>query len=161
MIESSKPRLAPKFVPVGVMALLGVILFVTVVHNDLAALSASRSANAPTGLIIRYALAMAIGGALAGFALSRLFGRTGVLGWIWALIAGILATIGSGLIGGLFGRLPELLSDGFQAGDLIAVAAGTLILPFALGDDVWLAILWLAMILAAHVWKRHLQNRQT
>lgn len=161
MIESPKPRFNPKFVPVGVMAFVGVILFVTVVHSDLAAISESRSANAPTGLIIRYALAMAIGGALAGYVLSRLFGRAGIMGWILALIGGLLATIGSGLIGSLFGRLPELLSDGFQMGDLIAVAAGMLIPLFALGDDGWLTLVWLIMILAAHVWKRQLQNRLT
>lgn len=140
----------PKHVVAGAMALVGVTLFVTVLHNDLANLSDSRSASAPIGLIIRYVLAMAVGGAIVGYALSGLFGRPGIIGWILALIAGAIATIGSGLIGSLVGLLPDLLSDGFQAGDLIAVAAGTLILPFALSDDVWLAVLWPAMIGAVH-----------
>lgn len=135
----------------GMMALTGVFLFAAFVLEDIRIHPEVPAGELPWGLILRYAVAMALGGAFVGFALAGLFGRTGILGWPLALIGGLLATSLSGLFGSVFGLLPDLLSDGFSVSDVIQAAAGLLILPFAAGDQPWIVLAVLALIIATHV----------
>lgn len=135
----------------AMMALVAAIMFATVLHDDL-----PQNPDARSGLIIRYAVAMALGGALAGYLLAGLFGRPGMLGWIMALLGGLLASLVSGFAGSLIGLSPELLLDGVHTSDLIAIFAGILVLPFALADGLTIALAWIVLILLTHVWiKRH------
>ena len=145
----TKPTREARLRVAAVMAVIGIVLFATVLYDDVPSNSEAR-----TGLVIRYALAMALGGALAGYLLARLFGRTGVVGWVLAVFGGGLASIVAGLAGSLIGLLPELLSDGWHSTDMIAIASGILILPFALNDGLFVALVWIGLVLGAHIWAR-------
>lgn len=118
----------------AIIAALAGFLFAVVLYNDLSNLSGREHVPLRWGLIGRYVLSMVAGGAAAGYLLAAKFGRPGLAGWIWALLWGVIAILAAGFIGSLIGLLPERLSDGFQASDVIAVAAGGLILPFAAND---------------------------
>lgn len=145
----TKPNREARLRVAVVMALVGLFLFATVLYDDVPSNSEAR-----TGLVIRYALAMALGGAIAGYLMARLFDRPGVVGWIFAVLGGVLASIMAGLAGSLIGLLPELLLDGWHSTDMIAIASGILILPFALNDGVFVALAWIGLVLGAHVWVR-------
>jgi CHASE2 domain-containing sensor protein len=78
------------------------------------------------------------------------FGRPGIDGWVSAALWGLVTIFVAGFFGSLIGMLPERLSDGFQLADLIAVAAGGLILPFAANDWPWLLLVIPLAIGSAH-----------
>ncbi|MEP1201132.1 hypothetical protein [Tateyamaria sp.] len=103
------------------------------------------------GLIVRYFMAMGLGGAVAGYALSNLFGRSGLLGWVLAAMGGILVATFAGLLGSAIGLLPDLLSDGFQTPDILAVSAGALVLPLALIGWPTLLPIWIGLIFLVHI----------
>ena len=150
--QKAKGSGSPRLRVAMVMAILTTGLFVTVLYDDLALLADAEASDVPTDLIVRYAIAMALGGAASGFVLGGHFGRAGVFGWIRAFLAGVLASLLAGLAGSLIGLLPERLADGWQIGDLLAVLAGTFILPFALNDWPALILVWLGLIFVAHLW---------
>lgn len=136
------------------MALASLVLFLAMIFEDIGDFAAADWSNIPVGLIVRYAVAMGLGGALAGYVLAGLFGKSGFLGWLLALVGGFLATTFAGIIGSAFGLAPDLLSDGFQASDMLAIGAGALVLPLAvIGWPVLLPV-WLALVLLAHVLAR-------
>jgi len=160
MLEIGKIRIVqnPRLITSIMMGGISTILFGTVVYNDLSALPETGYLEVPKGLIFRYFVAMALGGIFLGNLLVNLFGKAGVLGWILALGAGAIVTFGAGLIGSLIGLLPDQLSNGFQATDLIAVAAGALIVPFALSDNTWLFLFFPALIIIIHLWVKKLRK---
>lgn len=136
------------------MALTGASLFIAFMLEDLSGLNADQAAALPRSLVLRYILAMAIGGALAGWLLAGLFGRRGLRGWLLALLGGILTALIAGLLGSAVGLLPDLLADGFSMGDLIAVAFGLFVFPLALAGQPLLFALWLALLALTHLWAR-------
>lgn len=133
------------------MALAGAFFFTVFVAQDVRPNEDLSWRTLPWALLARYGLAMTLGGLLAGFLFGGLFGRQGPLGWLLAVIAGVLAVALSGLLGSAVGLLPDLLADGYQSRDLIAVASGVLILPLALADQPWLLAVLVLLIGAAHV----------
>lgn len=134
------------------MALIGAALFAAFVLQDIKIHPETEFADLPWNLILRYALAMTAGGALVGFMFCGLFGRNGVLGWVLALIGGVIAASISGLFGSAFGLLPDLLADGFSTSDAVQVAAGLLILPLAAIEQPMVLVIVLALIVVTHLW---------
>ncbi len=70
----------------------------------------------------------------------------------------MLAAVSSGIFGSLFGLLPDMLHDGFQLGDVIAIGFGALVLPLATVGHPWLLILWLILVVASHLWARRVRR---
>jgi hypothetical protein len=104
--------------------------------------------------MLGYVAAMAIGGALAGYLLAGAFGRHGPFGWLLAMFGGTVATTFGGVAGSFLGMLPDLLTNGAQAGSVVAIGAGALVLPFALTGWPALIVLWFALVVATHVQAR-------
>ena len=136
------------------LALASMLLFLALVFEDMGELAATDWSNLPLGLITRYFIAMGLGGALAGYILSGLFGRNGLLGWFLAIIGGVIAATFAGLIGSAIGLSPDLLSDGFQTRDVVAIGAGALVLPLALTGWPILLPIWLTLVSIAHIFAR-------
>ena len=133
------------------MALLGALLFAAFVLQDIRLRPDLPAGELPWGLMIRYGLAMTLGGAIAGLLFSGLFGRSGAGGWVLTLIAGILAAAISGVLGSAVGLLPELLTDGLNTTEIVRVAAGLLILPLAIVEQPWLAIVLVLLLVITHL----------
>lgn len=146
---------APRLITAAMMASVSVFLFVAFLYNDLGNVAAQNAPAPGIAIVARYLVAMAIGGAAAGFLFAGLFGRQGMMGWVFALVGGTLATLTAGVTGSVIGLLPERLSDGWQAADLIPIVSGAMILPFALSDWPALTVVWPAMIFATHIWARN------
>ncbi|MEM6658502.1 MAG: hypothetical protein AAF625_10465 [Pseudomonadota bacterium] len=137
------------------MALTGAFFFFVFVAQDIRVLENPEIGALPWGLILRYALAMALGGAIAGFLFSGLFGRSGLGGWLLAVFAGVLATTIAGLFGSAIGELPELLSTGVTGATLIPIFAGLLVLPLSIADQPAMAGVLLIMVVVTHVLVRN------
>ncbi len=136
------------------LALASMLLFLALVFEDIGELAAADWSELPLGLIVRYAVAMGIGGAIAGYVLTGLFGRAGVIGWGLAMTGGVLVATFAGLLGSAIGLSPDLLSDGYQTRDIIAIGAGALVLPLAvIGWPVLLPV-WIVLIARAHMLAR-------
>lgn len=144
---------SPRFVTTAMMAITGALFFSAFVLEDTTG-GGRDWANLPRGLAVRYLAAMAVGGAIAGWLLAGLFGRRGVLGWLLAVLGGIVASLVAGIFGSAVGLIPDLLADGFSMADLIPIAAGIIIVPLAFGGMPLLIPVWLALIVVTHVWAR-------
>lgn len=108
----------------------------------------------PWRIILRYVLAMGIGGGLVGWLLAGCFGRRGAAGWFYALLGGFAATLVAGLVGSAVGQLPVVLLDGWQMADLIPIAFGLLVAPLVIASRPILVLAWIAMIVATHLLAR-------
>ncbi|WP_295314252.1 hypothetical protein [Roseobacter sp.] len=136
------------------LALASMLLFLALVFEDVGELATVDWSELPLGLIVRYAVAMGIGGAIAGYILMGLFGRPGVIGWGLSMTGGILVATFAGLLGSAIGLSPDLLSDGYQTRDIVAIGAGALVLPLAvIGWPVLLPV-WIVLIARAHMLAR-------
>ena len=133
------------------LAAASTLLFLALIFEDIGDLADSDWSNLPIGMIVRYIVAMGLGGAIAGYALSNLFGRPGLLGWALSLIGGVIAATFAGLLGSAIGLLPDLLSDGLQSRDIVAVGAGVLVLPLALIGWPVLLPIWAGLISLVHL----------
>ena len=151
------PKRTAGYVATAMMALAGAGFFLVFLLEDLAGRGDVHWSDLPLGLAARYILSMGIGGALAGWLLAGLFGRSGVSGWLAALLGGALAVTVAGLLGSLVGLLPDLLADGWQTGDLIAIVYGLVVLPLAFVGQPLVLLLWLALVAATHLWARHVR----
>ena len=149
--QSGTGTRAPKLAASLLLAAASALLFLALIFDDFGHLSETDWSELPLVLIVRYFLAMGVGGAIAGYALSNLFGRTGLLGWVLALIGGILAATFAGLLGSAIGLLPDLLSDGFQSHDILAVTAGALVLPLAMIGWPVLIPIWVCLVFLVHL----------
>jgi hypothetical protein len=145
---------SPRPMVAAMMALASAVLFVVFLFDDVGDLLRTPGAALPWGAILGYVAAMAIGGAVTGYLLAGAFGRKGPLGWLLAALGGIVATTFGGLVGSLVGMLPDLLASGLQAGGLLAIGAGALILPFAFTGWPALTLIWAVLIVATHLWAR-------
>ena len=85
-MQTGKAGLPLRTITTVMMALTGASLFIAFMLEDLSGLAADQSAALSRMLVLRYILAMAIGGALAGWLLAGLFGRRGLRGWFLALL---------------------------------------------------------------------------
>ncbi len=154
-----------KLVAALIMAIIGALLFSAFVMQDIRIHPELGPQDLPWGLIIRYGVAMTLGGALAGYLLCGTFGRGGaggwvlaLLGWVLALLGGIIAASLSGLLGSAFGLLPDMLSDGFSLSEAIQIGAGLLVLPFAADEEPILIPAVVALIAATHILCKRLRN---
>ena len=136
------------------MALLGALLFAAFVLQDIRNHPEIPTGELPWDLILRYAVAMTLGGALAGFVFSGLFGRQGIGGWILTMISGLIAAAVSGLIGSAIGLLPDLSAGGLSTGEILQIAVGLLVLPLSIAEEPWLVLPVAALLIATHVWCR-------
>lgn len=154
------PARSPRKIVAGMMALSSALLLFVFVVEDFGDLPTLMAAAPPWGLILRYLFAMALAGAVCGYLMAGMFGRRGLGGWLLAVLGGILIATIAGLLGSLIGLLPDLLADGFQTRDLVAIAAGALVLPLAATGWAPLLVVWLALVLGTHAWAASLR-RQT
>lgn len=144
----------PRRVVAGMMGLAGALFFFAFLLEDLPSGGEIDWGGLPWGLILRYVVAMGLGGALAGLVLAGMFGRRGVAGWVLALLAGLLAALVAGMFGSAIGQLPDQLVDGFQMAELIPVAFGLLVIPLSFAGQPLLPVVWLVLIFATHLWAR-------
>ncbi|WP_171126984.1 MULTISPECIES: hypothetical protein [unclassified Ruegeria] len=151
MTVAKSPKKAPRRAATLVMAVIGASLFLLFLSRDLPGGLGDDWAKQNFGLVIRYVIAMTIGGAFMGFLLAPMFGRSGVGGWVTALVGGLLSTFIAGAFGSFFGLLPDLLSDGWQASDLVSILFGFAVLPLAAAENISSSLIWLVMVIAAHV----------
>jgi hypothetical protein len=133
------------------MAVVGVLIFSVLLVGDMGLLPADASTAVPWSLVLRYGIAMAVGGALAGAALAGMFGRAGIGGWTLSLLGGAIASVVAGLLGSAVGLAPDLLRDGFQTGDLIAVGFGAFLAPIALFESWGHLAVWFGLIALTHL----------
>lgn len=133
------------------MALTGGVLFAAFVLQDIKIHPELAFRDLPWGLILRYAGAMMLGGALSGLVFSGLFGRSGFLGWLLAALGGVIGASLSGLFGSAFGLLPDLATGGFTTTELLQIAAGILVLPLALSEQPSVVFVLAALVVATHV----------
>ncbi len=158
-MSGNQSRLAGKVtVPSALMALASATLFAVLLFEDMGDLFSTVWSEVPWGLVLRYLVSMAVAGAVVGAALSRLFGRQGVFGWLLAILAGVIVATVSGILGSLIGGLPDILARGFQPGDWIAISAGAMVLPFAVADWPSLGAVWLALLVVTHIWTKRLRQ---
>lgn len=133
------------------MALIGAGLFFVLLAGDLPSLKIGHWSELPWRLIIRYIVTMSLGGGIAGWLLSGLFGRRGIAGWVLAALGAVLATMVAGLIGSALGQLPDLLRDGWQAADMIPIVFGLVVLPLAFAGKPLLFLAWAVLVGLTHV----------
>ncbi|MDV7141952.1 hypothetical protein R3X27_04570 [Tropicimonas sp. TH_r6] len=150
-MEEAKQGGSPRALVAGLMALLGGVFFAVLLGDDVENFTGSEWADLPTALIVRYLVAMALGGALAGWLLAGMFGRGGIGGWAFAAIGGVLATCCAGLFGSAVGLLPDLLANGWQMADLIPILFGLLVVPLAMAARPFLALGWVVLIVVTHL----------
>lgn len=140
-----------KWVAALMMALTSAVLFGAFVIQDIRIHPELAPQDLPWGLIIRYGLAMILGGALAGLVFCGLFGRGAIGGWVVALLGGIIAVSVSGLFGSAFGLLPDMLSDGFSVSEAVQIGAGLLVLPLSATEEPILIPIVAGLIAATHI----------
>lgn len=140
-----------KQITVLIMAVTGLLFFAAFVSQDIRVLPDVTWGELPWGLILRYALAMTFGGALAGFLFAGFFGRRGFLGWLLAIIGGVLSALVAGLFGSAIGLLPDLLADGYHTADLVRAGLGVLVIPLSLIEQPALILLLAGLVGLAHV----------
>lgn len=148
----------PRPLASALMAVSSALLFTVFVFEDLSDLLRTEWSDVPWGLVLRYVLSMGIAGALIGALLAGMFGRGGTVGWALSVAGGIVTATLAGLLGSFFGLLPSLLSRGTGAGDLIAILAGGLVLPFTVARWPIVGALWLLLLAITHVSIRKLRN---
>ncbi|SDL87709.1 hypothetical protein [Aliiruegeria lutimaris] len=148
---SEKSSAGPRRVVALMMALTGAMFLFFLLREDVQNFTALEWSDLPMALVLRYLVAMALGGALSGWLLAGFFGRAGVSGWALAGVGGVIATLLACLVGSAFGRLPELLADGWQLADLIPVMAGLLVPVFAMAGQPLIAAGWVVIVVLTHI----------
>lgn len=133
------------------MAVIGASLFLLFLSRDLPDGLQDDWARENFGLVARYVIAMTLGGAIMGYLLAALFGRDGIVGWFLALAGGLLSTLIAGAFGSFIGLLPDLLADGWQVTDFVAIGFGFLVLPLAAAENTLSSLVWVAMVVATHM----------
>ncbi|WP_170386893.1 hypothetical protein [Ruegeria atlantica] len=137
------------------MALIGGSLFLLFLSRDLPQGLQDDWAKENLGLVVRYVIAMTLGGAIMGYLLASMFGRNGFGGWVLALLGGLISTLVAGACGSLLGLLPDILDDGWQASDLVSILFGFLVLPIAAVDKLGSSAIWLAAIAVTHMMSKY------
>lgn len=149
---------SPRYVSTLMMALIGVLLIAAFMAEDVVAQGDLAWADLPKGLMLRYLLAMAVGGALSGWLLAGMFGRGGLGGFLLGFLGAVLATLVAGLFGSAAGLLPDLLRDGWSGADLVPILYGLAALPLAFAGQPLLLLGWLVLMLFTHLWARRVRT---
>jgi hypothetical protein len=148
-----------KWIAALMMALTGAILFAAFVLQDIKIHPEMAWHDLPWSLILRYAGAMTLGGALSGLVFSGLFGRNGFGGWILAILGGVLGASISGLFGSAFGLVPDLAAGGISTTELLQIAAGILVLPLSVIEEPLLGLVLTALVIATHILCKRARRR--
>jgi hypothetical protein len=156
--ENSTVGFSPRFVVAGMMDLTGSLHFFAFLLEDTGGVYESTLAEIPFGLILRYIVAMGIGGALAGAIFVGLFGRSGLWGWAVAALGGTISTVVAGALGSAIGLLPDILIRGWSMADMIPIAFGSVMIPLSFVDRPLMFLIWLALLLLTHLWTRTARN---
>ncbi|MFD0980779.1 hypothetical protein [Tropicimonas aquimaris] len=149
MTDTSKPGRAPRLVVAQMMAVISGLLVLAFIFQDSAAMADAQPGLA--GAITFQLVAQALGGFIVGWILAGLFGRPGLTGWMLSLAMGVLATVLAGLLGGIIKSVPRFLSEGFELGELVTVAASALAGPLAFDRNPVLAVIWVGLLLLTHI----------
>ena len=136
---------------VGILALASMVLFMVLVFEDVRAFQDADWHQLPLALVARYAVAMGLAGALVGYSLYGMFGKSGLKGWALALVGGFLVATIAGIVGSAVGLVPDLIADGPRTGAIIAIFAGALVLPLALIGWPLLLLIWIVLVSLAHI----------
>ena len=97
---------------------------------------------------------MGLAGALVGYLLSGMFGKSGLKGWVLAWLGGLLVATIAGIVGSAVGLLPDLIAGGPRTGAIVAILAGALVLPLALIGWPILVLIWILLVSLAHITAR-------
>ena len=84
------------------MALVGAGLTWFLVNQDVQNFAQTSWADLPLSAVVRGLVFMAVGGALVGWLLAGLFGRSGLAGWALAAVGGVAGTVLGIAVGCLF-----------------------------------------------------------
>ena len=147
-----------KWIATGMMALTGLLFFGAFVFQDIRLHPELGTNELPLGLIFRYAVAMTLGGAIAGFLLRGLFGRGGIGGWLLVIIGGLVACLISGLFGSAVGLLPDLLADGYHTADLVKAGLGIFVVPLSIIEQPVLLPVLIVLIVMTHILCKRARN---
>ena len=139
---------------VGILALASMVLFLVLVFEDVRAFQDANWRQLPLALVARYAVAMGLAGALVGYLLSGMFGKSGLKGWVLAWLGGLLVATIAGIVGSAVGLLPDLIAGGPRTGAIVAILAGALVLPLALIGWPILVLIWILLVSLAHITAR-------
>ncbi len=130
------------------LALLAAILAFSFLYEDRGAAAGAEGIWAfVTGTLFGHAL----GGFVAGWLLAGLFGRGRAVGWVLALVGGIVAVLLAGLLGGVVTALPSLVSGGSVVTEAIRVGTSAFVGPLAVAAAPWLGLVWFGGVGALHV----------
>ena len=153
-VTSKSPRLLITLA----ITVTSALTFAALLIEDLNGFDDLEFDDLPWGLILRYMVTMALGGAVAGFLLAGMFGRRRIGGWFLAILGGVVATLLAGLLGSFFGWLPDYLSAGDQPNALVSILAGALVPIFAFAGRPVLFLLWVMLIVATHLLARRARH---
>ena len=149
---------SPRLLITVAIAVTSALTFAALLIEDLNGFDDLEFDDLPWGLILRYMVTMALGGAVAGFLLAGMFGRRRFGGWFLAILGGVVATLLAGLLGSFFGWLPDYLSPGNQPNALVSILAGALVPIFAFAGRPILFLLWVVLIVATHLLARRARH---
>ncbi|MEM8731064.1 MAG: hypothetical protein AAGF79_14225 [Pseudomonadota bacterium] len=154
MSPSRKARLTV----IVLMAILGATFFFGFLSEDMGHVTEEQRDTVSQTLVLRYIVAMALGGAIGGAITAGLFGRHGVLGWLLGFVGGVLASLLGGFFGSALGLVPDLISSGFVLPDVVAVGFGFVLIPLSLVGEPLMVAVWLALVVITHVLARRARN---
>ncbi len=147
-----------RMIVIVVMAITGAAFFYEFLSDDLQNAGASQTALG-VPLALRYILAMAAGGAVAGAILAGFFGRAGAGGWLWAGVGAVLSVVLAGGIGSALGLIPDILGDGLTTQHLISAGFGLVLIPLSMIGRPVMVVLWLGLAVAAHLLARRARRK--
>ncbi|MGR3803652.1 hypothetical protein [Marinibacterium profundimaris] len=136
------------------MAITGAAFFFGFLTEELGHVTPEQAQSVPQELIIRYIVAMAIGGALSGLVCAGLFGRHGVGGWVLGLLGAVLASLLAGLIGSAIGQVPDMAAGGFNMTEVISIAFGLVLIPLAMAGRPVMIAVWAVLMVVTHLLAR-------
>lgn len=155
MSQSRKARL----VVMLMMAITGAAFFFGFLSEDMANLADYQREQVSQGLIIRYIIAMALGGAVSGAAFAGMFGRMTIPGWVLAFLGAVLASLLGGLIGSAIGLLPDMAADGLSLTEVISIGFGLVLIPLAMAGHPAMVGVWAVLMIIAHVWAGRIRRK--
>lgn len=150
MTPSRKARLIVTIM----MSFTGATFFFGFLTEEMGRVTEEQAQLVSRGLIIRYIVAMAIGGAVAGLICAGLFGRHGLPGWLLVLLGAIVVTLLAGLIGSAIGQLPDMAADGLNMTELISIGFGLVLIPLAMAGRPAMIAVWAVLMVVTHLLAR-------
>ncbi|MAC77517.1 MAG: hypothetical protein CML66_05580 [Rhodobacteraceae bacterium] len=152
MSQSRKAKVRARLVVMGMMAVTGAAFFYGFLTDDMARVTETQADQVSQGLIIRYIVAMALGGLVSGAIFAGMFGRMSIPGWVLALLGAVLASLIGGLVGSAIGLLPDLAADGLTLTEVISIGFGLVLIPLAMAGRPFMIAVWVVLMVATQIW---------